>query len=284
MSKFAYASPSPTSSTPRPRSPSLTSLSDNNDDDDDFSSLPFPAPLSRDAFTAPGPFDPHAFLRTLHNRHQTLEDLRAELRQRSRAIEEELVELVNRDYGDFIGLGMALEGGEGRVEDLRVGVLGFRRKVEGLRGELVAGVGEVEAGIREAEGVGREKETVARLIAVGKKIDELEGVLGIGGEEKKNWYGEGFEGSERERLRELAGGWAFLKHLEEGVKEHPFIAAQKGRMENVREKILQELTAELKKTKAAEKRDGEWILGLLSLFEKMGERSRALKVVKQTRS
>jgi len=58
------------------------------------------------------------------------------------------VELVNRDYADFVGLGGSLRGGGGRVVDLRMGLLGFRREVgvivgilEGVRGEVRMQVG-----------------------------------------------------------------------------------------------------------------------------------------------
>jgi hypothetical protein len=69
-------------------------------------------------------------LASLRNRHQTLEDLRSELRTRSRELEKELVELVNRDYADFVGLGGALSGGDSKVVDLKMGLLGFRREIE----------------------------------------------------------------------------------------------------------------------------------------------------------
>src|SRR5690348_6722364 len=82
-----------------------TSDLDDDDDDDPNSPLPFPAALARSDFLAPT-FDAAAYLSALHtggpaSRHQTLEDLRAELRDRSAAISAELLELVNANYTAF---------------------------------------------------------------------------------------------------------------------------------------------------------------------------------------
>lgn len=127
-------------------------------DGDSDSDLPFPEPLAQDAFSPSSTdFSPHAFLASLRNRHQTLEDLRAELRTRSKNLESELVELVNRDYADFVGLGSSVKGGESRVEDLKVGLLGFRRELEVIVKAIEATKSEVEKELRVKERIRQEK-------------------------------------------------------------------------------------------------------------------------------
>lgn len=108
--------------------------SDSDSDSTDPLSLPFPAPLSQKAFSAEldKGFSPTTFLASLHHRHHTLEDLRAELRARSKDLDTELLDLVNRDYEDFVGLGVSLIGGDRAAEDLKMGLWGFRRDVEGV--------------------------------------------------------------------------------------------------------------------------------------------------------
>jgi hypothetical protein len=106
---------------------SLSSSSSSAADDDDVP-LPFPSALPRDDFLKPD-FDPVAYLSALlPDRHQTLEDLRGELRDRSGAISAELLELVNGNYTAFLSLGGELKGGEDRVEDVKVALLAFRRR------------------------------------------------------------------------------------------------------------------------------------------------------------
>jgi hypothetical protein len=128
------------------------------DDSDSDSDLPFPAPLSRDAFSSTiSTFSPHAFLASLRNRHLTLEDLRSDLRTRSRDLESELVELVNRDYSDFVGLGSSVKGGENKVQDLKVGLLGFRRELESIIAVIEGTKAEIGKELRKREGIRKEK-------------------------------------------------------------------------------------------------------------------------------
>jgi len=67
------------------------------------------------------------------------------------------VELVNRDYADFVGLGGSLRGGDGRVVDLRMGLLGFRREVVGIMGVVEGVRRDVEEQVRRKRGVGGER-------------------------------------------------------------------------------------------------------------------------------
>lgn len=79
--------------------------------DDGDAPLPFPTALPRSDFLA-ADFQPAEYLSSLPQRHQTLEDLRAELRERSSAISAELLELVNNNYTAFLSLGDDLRGGD----------------------------------------------------------------------------------------------------------------------------------------------------------------------------
>ncbi|KAK1779884.1 oligomeric golgi complex component, COG2-domain-containing protein [Copromyces sp. CBS 386.78] len=156
------------------------SPSPEDDDDNNISDLPFPTALPRPSFLTPQ-FSPLSYLDSLYSssidpsvdpsfsprlagqRHQTLPDLRSELHTRSLSISSELLELVNANYTSFLSLGDELKGGEDRVEDIRVAVLGFRRAVEEVRGKvkekraevglLCGELGNVRAAVEWARGV-----------------------------------------------------------------------------------------------------------------------------------
>jgi hypothetical protein len=49
------------------------------------------------------------------------------LRSRSQLLNKELLDLVNSNYQDFLNLGNSLHGGEEKVEEVRIGLLGFRK-------------------------------------------------------------------------------------------------------------------------------------------------------------
>ncbi|KAI5799292.1 oligomeric golgi complex component, COG2-domain-containing protein [Peziza echinospora] len=251
---------------------------DSNDDSDDPTTLPFPQPLSRSQFTTPE-FTPTAFLSTLHNRHQTLEDLRLELRNRSRDLDRELLDLVNRDYSDFVGLGRSLGGGEGRVEDLRVGLLQFRREVEGITSKLEATKKDTESLIGERRRISREKDVVRGLLEVARRVEEVEMLLdidGIGGGssgggnnntllllyqameedgDNEDAGGPGISGMSLSRLKTITTAYLCLKHIHEKVgtitgPAHPFLKSQRPRIERIRKTVVLDLGTALREVVA----------------------------------
>ncbi|KAF8241879.1 hypothetical protein K440DRAFT_198123 [Wilcoxina mikolae CBS 423.85] len=221
-------------------------------DSDSDSELPFPAPLAQDAFSSlHTAFSPHAFLASLRNRHQTLEDLRVELRTRSKDLESELVELVNRDYADFVGLGSSVKGGEGRVEDLKVGLLGFRREVEGIVAGIERTKLEVEKELAVKEGIRREKVLARNLLALAQ--------------------------------RKLVGCWVYLDEilLPKIPKNHPFLKTQEERMTKVKDTLLIDLRSALKEVRL--QGDEGKCLEVMGLFADLGAESDAVKALKETR-
>ncbi|KAK5941163.1 hypothetical protein PMZ80_006440 [Knufia obscura] len=149
-----------------------------NYDTDTDTPLPFPLPLNRTAFLNPS-FSASSFLSTLQNRFQTLEDLQSELQDLLRSLNRELVDLVNDNYTEFLSLGEKLRGGEERIEEVRVGLLGFRGDVGGVR-DLVSERGdEVRGLLGEKRGLRRDGAVGRGLLEVDERLEELEGRLGI---------------------------------------------------------------------------------------------------------
>ncbi|KAL2040667.1 hypothetical protein N7G274_006646 [Stereocaulon virgatum] len=269
-------------------SSSTTSSTDN---------LPYPTPLPRQSFLTPT-FSPLTFLSTLHNRHQTLEDLRSELRTRSQDLNKELLDLVNENYQDFLGLGGVLKGGEERVEEVRLGLLGFRREVEGLRG-AVEGVGREVAGLVEDRGKVRGEVLVGRgLLEAERRIGELEGRLMVGstGARKGEEEGEDGEWSEsEEESEEDEGGsdvavtklgrhveqYMYIRRLFEKIgEEHPFLVKQEERVLKLKQTVLLDLNSALKQAVAGgNERRGD-LLKLLGIYRQMGQVNEALNVLK----
>ena len=266
---------------------------------DDEDNLPYPEALPRSDFLAPD-FDAPTYLSTLSNRHQTLEDLRSDLRERSQALSKELLDLVNTNYEQFLSLGSDLKGGEEKVEDVRVGLLGFKRGVEDVRGK-------VRERKVEAEGLLTEKKAVAREIALGRKLlevdsllEELEDRLMVASLGRSvNGGDEAWSESEDEEDEEVAegvvGGTSIRKlqtlvtdfrHVELLTtsigKEHSFIVAQDSRMQRVRNTILLDLTAALKS--AASLQESARLVKILGVYRDFGAENEAIKVLKDLKS
>ncbi|RPA98185.1 hypothetical protein L873DRAFT_1740943 [Choiromyces venosus 120613-1] len=302
MSKFYFDS-SPTSSpSPPPSHRHNASGPDDEDEDDDNnpSTLPFPTPLSRSAFSnLEAPFSPAEFLASLRNRHQTLEDLRAELRARSKDLEKELVELVNRDYADFVGLGGSLQGGDGRVVDLRMGLLGFRREVAGVVG-VVDGVRREVEGLRGRRGVVGEGKTLAKnLLTLSYRLDELSTLLLIHPSPTSPSASTStsaapttaipipdFDPGESStpgipRLSRILLGYLFVTRtlLPKLPPQHPFVKTQIPRIEAVRKTLLLDLDSALKEARAG--KDSEKALVLLGFYADLGAEGEGVRVLKE---
>ncbi|KAF2140355.1 uncharacterized protein K452DRAFT_352095 [Aplosporella prunicola CBS 121167] len=170
----------PSSQTPSSSASAASASAPASDDDD--TTLPYPHPLPRSDFAAPpAAFSASTYLSSLSHRHQTLADLRADLRARSQQITRELLDLVNANYADFLSLGQALQGGEERVEEVRVGLLGLRGAVGDVRGVVGGRESELSELLEEREEVRRLRGLGGALLEVERRVGELEaGLLLVG--------------------------------------------------------------------------------------------------------
>ena len=269
----------------------------NSDDDED--NLPYPAALPRSDFLGPA-FDAPTYLSTLSNRHQTLEDLRTDLRERSQALSKELLDLVNTNYEQFLSLGSDLKGGEEKVEDVRVGLLGFRRGVEDVKRKVTERRTEMEGLLGEKRTVGREIAVGRKLLEVDARLEELEDRLmvaslgrGANGADEEAWSdseeedGEGAEaGTEGTRkLHRLVLDFRIVERLSEKIgMGHPFIVAQQPRMQRVRNTLLLDLSTALNQAMSMGESGGKRLSGVASIYSDLDAGGEAVKVLKGLKS
>ncbi|KAL9577924.1 MAG: hypothetical protein Q9212_006054 [Teloschistes hypoglaucus] len=269
--------------------------SDSSDSGED--SLPYPKPLSRGAFLTPD-FDPATYLSTLRNRHQTLEDLRAELRDRSQHISKELLDLVNEDYQDFLSLGSSLQGGDEKVEEVRLGLLGFKRDVEGLKAKVDERRREVQHLVAEKKEIRRQMQLGRTLLEMDQRLQDLERNLMItsgglhpvdqAGVEDIELGDSGDEGDEGEggsaavsRLRQHAQRYLLIQRMIKHVgPQHPFVVNQELRMERLRNTILLDLGNALRQSVAG---DHEEVTKILEMYRDLNEPQEVLKILKERR-
>lgn len=107
-----------------------------------------------------------------HYRYSQLDDLQGELTTLLASLDQELFDMVNNDYFDFINLGKTLDGGEGLVDRLRVDVTKYRKRL-------------VDEDKRLEESQSHVKSSLENI----KKLQELKvGVLLWGGLKHMQWY------------------------------------------------------------------------------------------------
>jgi hypothetical protein len=267
------------------------------DDDEDLDTLPYPAPLQRNDFLAQD-FSPSTYLSTLSNRHQTLEDLRSELRSRSQLLSKELLDLVNSNYQDFLNLGNSLNGGEEKVEEVRVGLLGFRKEVDGLKKVVDEREQEVGGLLEERRDVRVKIELGRRLIDYDARLRELEEDLDINtaGKEVNGHSVDDVSDSEEEeddddeddasygvsipKLRRNVIQYKLIQELEKSLDDHPFIVAQATRITKVRSTLLLDLSTALQQSKSAGTAASGRVMKIMKVYADMGEAAEAVKVLK----
>lgn len=275
-------------------------------DSDSDAPLPFPTALPRRDFLAPD-FDAAAYLSALHAggpsaaRHQSLSDLRAELRERSAAISAELLELVNANYASFLGLGDELRGGGERVGDVRVALLGFRRQVEEVK-RLVA------ERRREVGGVAGELGRVKGAVEMGRGMVELEERVGLlegrlevqsyAAKDKEEdeggdgWWEEedsdvedgeeeiGFVGSSPAKLEGFARSYVQIEQLADALgRELPFVRKMEERMARCRNTILLDLGTALREAKKTGEKAQARLLKYLAIYATLDADAEAVRVL-----
>lgn len=276
----------------------LPSSSSSSDTEDDDAPLPFPAALPRTDFLAPD-FDAAAYLSSLPHRHQTLEDLRSDLRERSAAISAELLELVNANYTSFLSLGSELKGGEDRVEDVRVALLGFRRAVEEIKGRVGERARDVGSLNRELGGVRTEIEVGRKMLELDERVEALEGRLAVGGgkgvasdesdeeedddddDDDDSGIEEGMVCSSAAKLAQLAKDYVAVDNLADAVgRDSPFVRKMEERVIRCRNTILLDLSTALKESKRAGVTGQRKLLKLMGIYTLMDAQTEAVKALK----
>ncbi|EZF73354.1 hypothetical protein H105_04819 [Trichophyton soudanense CBS 452.61] len=291
--------------------------SDGSDNDLNDDNLPFPKPISRASFLRPD-FDATTFLTSLSNRHQSLADLQTELRELNEALNKELLDLVNENYQEFLSLGAALKGGQDKVEEVKAGLLGFQRNVQGIKDQFEAKKKEIQECLDEKKRLRSKISVGYDLLDVAERIELLETNLMIrpgkdatakengaqAGDDESDGLSdvilgsetddsdEDGEGSENEsgnkarislrRLEAHIQQYLSVKVMADRIGEkHPFIYGHAGRIDAIKSALLLDLSTALKETsKLGPKRD-EKLSTILRLYDSLGHHDEGQQCLKR---
>ncbi|KAF4503116.1 conserved oligomeric golgi complex subunit 2 [Fusarium agapanthi] len=271
----------------RVSAPFTLSSSDTSSVDDD-APLPFPEALPRADFLAQD-FQPAAYLSALPHRHQTLEDLRSDLRDRSAAISSELLELVNSNYTAFLSLGSELRGGNDKVEDVKVSLLGFRRAVEEVKTKVTERKDETNALNGELRGVRSAIEKGRKMIELSECLSSLEERLSLDSlPNSEDWDEESEEededdnyGSSPTRLLASAQECSRITKLLETLDPNaPFVIKMEERLTRCRNTLLLDLGNGLKEAKKAGVKGQDRVLKCLAIYRVLDAQSEAVKALR----
>lgn len=210
---------------------------------------------------------------------------------------------MNENYQDFLSLGQSLKGGEEKVEEVRVGMLGFRRDVEGLRNRVLERKVEVGTLIQERASARKEIVTGRKLLEVDQRLEELEARLlvhnvngpsnGIGEDDVGLSLTDSDEDSDEEgvgnamstgRLQGHVRQYIYIKRLIEWTgTDHPFLRRQEERLLRLRNTLLLDLCTAMKHAKGGDEQSKTRMVKIMGIYQEMGEERDALRVLEDIR-
>lgn len=224
--------------------------------------------------------------------------MRSELRARSQLLNKELLDLVNANYTDFLSLGSSLKSGDERVEEIRVGLLGFRKEVDSVRATVLEKEEEVRKAVEEKKQF-REKIVLGRrLVGWDARLGVLEGELMVGSAAKGTTQDDSESEDEdsdddedgtytvsMSKLRRTVEQYRILQQAANAIGEgHPFIAAQSHRMAKVRSTLLLDLKAALQQARQAGPSGADRIMKIMKIYADMDESSEAVNILKSSKT
>ena len=209
----------------------------------------------------------------------------------------ELLDLVNSNYQDFLTLGSSLHGGDEKVEEVRVGLMGFKREVEAVRKHVVERSKEVDELVQERSLVRQQALVGRQLLEFNSQLTELEEKLMVESTQRttidglgQNSTSDSEDSSDEEdtslmpvaKLRRHAEQYLSIKQLEKSIDaEHPFLVAQQSRLMRCRNTMLLDLSTALRQTDRAIDYGQQRLLKIMSIYRDLDEEKEAIKIIKE---
>jgi hypothetical protein len=205
---------------------------------------------------------------------------------------------VNDNYQDFLELGGSLRGGEDKIEEIKVALLGFRGDIWVLKEKVSARRKEVERLLEERRAAARDIRFSTALLEVDARLGELEKSLMVGGGiNPSNEEGtdsvdfsesdEDSEGSETgskisiSQLGRRVERYIMIKRLIARMgPEHPFLVKQEERLLRIRQTLLLDLSTALQQEVAFRGGEGARKLKIIGIFRDMGESAEAVTLLR----
>jgi hypothetical protein len=203
-----------------------------------------------------------------------------------------------------------LKGGEEKIEEVKVGLLGFERDVGLVREKVDTRRTEFGTLLREKKKVREDVRMGRALLEVAERIDELEGRLMIQDEPKNEDEENGFADeldaeSEEEsdevdgetselvelaqvsirRLRRCVEQYLYIREMVHRIgATHPFLIMQEERILRIRNTLLLDLSTALKQARQASSVSNGPLLKVLQLYDDMNEEADAVIVLRETQA
>lgn len=262
----------------------MSEVADFSLDEEEF---PYPQRITRDAFVKGltgesngsnvnlnDGFDVDKFLYD-HYRFTLLDDAQTELSQLLKEVDQELFDLLNNDYYDFINLGKTLDGGEGLVDKLRINVVKYQKKLNDETRKLDDSASHVNSTIENLNELEKLKAYAKNMILLDKFINDFEGLLSQNLNSNESFP----EIKNVQLLKHLTSVYLIIHQL---LKSFPntlqFVESKKDKLETLHFEYLGLLDDFIQNTD--HKNGPEDIHAVLRIYTVIGEDSHAVSVLR----
>lgn len=141
-------------------------------------SFPYPLTITRDAFADNAGFDPDYFLFKNH-RFTSLETLLSDLSDLSKALNRELLDLVNNEYANFIQLGQSISCGLELIESVSYDLDKFNKSVEQTVESLTASSSVASSVLGHKKRLNLLKNKIKLILLLNEQCTSFETLLGF---------------------------------------------------------------------------------------------------------
>ena len=108
-------------------------------------------------------FDSESYISELRT-FVPFETLRSELQAHLSSLNHELIDLINRDYADFVNLSTKLVDVDAAVVRMRAPLLELREKIEGFRGSVEGSLVALQSGLKQRSEAAAAREVLQLLL------------------------------------------------------------------------------------------------------------------------
>lgn len=139
--------------------------------------FPYPVSISRDDFQG-ATIEADAFLFKNH-RFTSVDSLIKDLTQLSNSLSQELLDLVNNDYNDFIELGKSINGGLDLINSIKVDLKSFNAELLSLKTSLISSRDTASQALHHRKLLLELKSTIKLVLLLNEQVNNFETLLAV---------------------------------------------------------------------------------------------------------
>jgi hypothetical protein len=205
-------------------------------------------------------FDAGEFLMKFHQ-FQTLSDLQKQLKSWDNVLSNELIEIINEEFSDFVALGRMLGKGELKSRDVKTEVERFRGEVSAIQDDMKARVTMADMLLQEKRQLSNLEVQTHALLCYLERLDDVEMQIQALAHQSLSVP------AMKEDLERAAKTFCALDSLTPYVKGHSSIVATSGRVAKLRGDILSLCRREL--SFSQQSGDTDYTLKLVALVRRV---------------